>query len=375
MADGILGLLGSSIDKVQGLLSNPVVQGIGAAAATGFNPLLGLLAAPGIQSARDRKASENELLRQQVLQNRRRSQATQDLRGLLADDTAVSSPIGLLNVEGGVDMLPAGRRVPTVQTQGGQERLLGLLSQIAPDQVAQSLLSQSTANPPTSIAELDALGLPRTPEGFARLQEIKNTLSPTDQVNLALANAQLVALQRGNQEAAREAAAARQQERFSIKDTLKQGRNILRLTENLEGTFLEPGRVGTGARRPLVSLAGEVAGFFGNEEFAEEQQQLVADFDTFKKDSVNFVLTMTDQFGTDLTNLQLQTLQKANAGQDVSPAAIRSVVTDVLRRTLNEAEAKGIEIPERAEFEALLNGLTKGNVVTRPSGATVEFLD
>lgn len=149
MADGILGLLGNVGNKVRGLLSSPTVQGLGAAAAFGFNPLLGLLAAPGIQNSRERKTLENDVLRQSLVDAKRRSSAAQDLTGLLGEQTTatVPSPIGLLNMEGGVDAIPATRmgQVPTVSTPGGQDRLLGLLAQLAPEQVAERFLSQPSA--------------------------------------------------------------------------------------------------------------------------------------------------------------------------------------------------------------------------------------
>ena len=175
MADGILGLLGAGVDKVQGLLSNPTVQGAALAAATGFNPLLGLLAGPGIKSARDRKTLENDVLRQSLLDAKRRSSAAQDLTGLLGERTTarMSAPIGLMNVEGGMDMIPATRmgKVPTVSTPGGQQRLMGLLSQLAPEQVASSLLT------PTEPSSLDRklttvegrLGRPLTDEEVLKL--------------------------------------------------------------------------------------------------------------------------------------------------------------------------------------------------------------
>lgn len=175
MADGLLGLLGNVGHKVQGLLNNPAVQGIGAAAAFGFNPLLGLLAAPGIKNTRDRRSAENELLRQEIRARNRQEKAQGDLVGLLGSQAqaAVPSPIGLLNPNGGMDVIGATRResVPTVATPQGQQQLLGLLAQLAPAQAISTLLAQpepSSLDRKLSTVE-GRLGRPLTDEEVLKL--------------------------------------------------------------------------------------------------------------------------------------------------------------------------------------------------------------
>lgn len=147
MANGIGGLLGRIGSGIQGLLGNPLVQGVGMAAAAGANPLLGLLAAPAIQSSRDRKAAELELLRQGVRRRQRQEAAQEELTGLLGRREFIQSPVGLLNLEGGVDVLPAQRSVPAVQTPEGQQQLMSILTQLSPDAVASGMLGQVFPDP------------------------------------------------------------------------------------------------------------------------------------------------------------------------------------------------------------------------------------
>lgn len=137
------------VDKIRGLLGNPFVQGVGGAVAFGANPLFGLLAGAGIESARDRRQAENEARRNELSRRKREEATLAEIRGILADQTTVQSPdrtVGLLDVEGGdptLFNLPGRRQsVPTVETQVGRQQLQGLLGGFDPVGTAKGLLAQ-----------------------------------------------------------------------------------------------------------------------------------------------------------------------------------------------------------------------------------------
>lgn len=400
MADGILGLLGAGVDKVQGLLSSPVVQGIGAAALTGVNPLVGLLAAPIIQNTRERKSLENEALRQAVLQNRRRSQATQDLRGLLSDDTAVSAPIGLMNVEGGVDVLPAGRRVPTVQTQGGQERLLGLLSQIAPAQTAQSLLAQpAQERAETSLVRNArvAAGIgpndPITPEVSAIVREQLEGQGVSDdllkEVQLRMNLLQLENAQRERRQEERTRAKNRRTSETSLESSLEHLQEAAALNERLAPTLLRSGASFQDARRAIANGVTDVKRLFGID--TSEAEALIADYDRFRKLNSKFIIGAMSNIGGEglgtVTNDKLSLLMKSMAGAGISPGANNLIYADTIDQLLQIADIEGFDVANRAELERLersLRGIeptptrtpksTKPETVDLGGGVTLEFL-
>lgn len=97
---------------------------------------------------------QNEQLRNQIRQQNRQQQATQQLSGLLQPNTA--GP--------GIQATPQQR----------DSRIMGLLSQIAPEAVATSMLRQEKPDRMTAtMKEMDAFGFPRTAEGFRDFMVMK----------------------------------------------------------------------------------------------------------------------------------------------------------------------------------------------------------
>ena len=145
------------LQKITGLLGSPVVQGLAGAAALGANPLLGLLAVPGLQDSREQALLANQAARDDLLRRKRRVDAEQELRGLLSDQTTVQDPSTTFALSG-LDSVQfaniPGRRhsIPTAQTPQGQQRVLGLLGDIAPQAVAEGLLSRSLPTQPPKFS-------------------------------------------------------------------------------------------------------------------------------------------------------------------------------------------------------------------------------
>lgn len=139
---GLLGNLRGAGQKVRGLLDNPMVQGGLMAAATGFNPLIGLLAGPAIKNDRERRELELDALRDEVSGRKDRRSAQGEITGLLADTTPVIGPDRF--IEGiGEDIAIPGRmqQVPATATPQGQERMMGLLARAAPEQFTSQMTS------------------------------------------------------------------------------------------------------------------------------------------------------------------------------------------------------------------------------------------
>jgi len=128
-----VGLLGRITGGLRGLLDNPFVQGVGGALAFGANPALGLLAGVGLKNSRERRELNNEALRTQITSANRRSDALDQLPGLLAQRTPIDR---LLDVEGGastpIQSATPGGSIPFTATQPGQAQLQGLLARISP---------------------------------------------------------------------------------------------------------------------------------------------------------------------------------------------------------------------------------------------------
>ena len=390
MADGILGLLGAGVDKVQGLLGNPTVQGAALAAATGFNPLLGLLAGPGIQSARERKSLENDLLRQSLLDSKRRSAATEELTGLLGEQTTgtVSSPIGLMNVEGGVDAIPATRmrQVPTVATPGGQQRLMGLLAQLAPEQAASSLLSQPERSETSLVRNVRALNDPTlSPEQRQIIADnLRNDPNVTDdllaKLQLQMNMMQLEEAQRKRAEEERTAAKNRRTSETSLEATLDHLKEAAELNARLAPTLLASGASGQDVRRAIAQGVTEVKRLFGVD--TSKAEQLIADYDRFQKLNSQFIVGSMANIGGEglgtVTNDKLQLLMKSMAGTGISPQANALIYADTIDDLLQVAEIEGFDIGGQDSFVELadaLRGRKSGNDVVTVNGVTVEFLD
>lgn len=146
------------VNRLQGLLSGQNTLGnlgLGLLAFSGPSAQprsFGQVLAGGAQFASDRQrqAMENEAMRQELLASKRQQAALQGIPGLLSQQThvPVSAPIGLMNVEGGMDMIDATRRqaVPTVSTPQGKQQLFELMMQANP-QAATDILAQRLLGP------------------------------------------------------------------------------------------------------------------------------------------------------------------------------------------------------------------------------------
>lgn len=340
------------IDNLTGLLGTPQARNFatGLLAQSGYTnrpTTFGQAVAGAQQYATDRESAalDMEMRRQRIQQAQQRQSALKQLPGLLTNNA------------------PAGIRAP----QGlQQERIMGLLGQIAPEQMAQGLLQQMTPqqpNLPTAAEEfLFAQGLP--PEQQQAFSEWANP-GPS-----ALETAQLQNLMLDTQnlidERRREITNEKQETEIlkigidaGIKDMVK----LFDVNNELEDTFLQSGIPFSEGRRALSGGLEAIRGAFGMD--SELASKLNSNHDLFKKISNDFAAGTIERLGGTSTNFRLQSTIDANANLAAAPPANRFVIASNLMELLAQARAQGIEVPEadRRAAQKIIDSVFTSNVV------------
>jgi hypothetical protein len=332
------------------------------------------VAAPAIASGREREQLKNDQAREQVRSSRLQNQARerqQTALGQLRRGLLDSGPPALMDPQSG------GLLAQPEAEQTFRNRQMGVLADIAPE-AAAGLLAQQISGPQgpggrlgDAIATLERIGVPVSMESIDQIMSAgKGGQSPQDL--LAQFN-----LMRGMDEFGREQQERGVQEQVgtvSVNELVNKGQNVIKRARQLEGTFLEPGAFGIQSRRPLQALVAEGAHLMGADRFANARRSEIQAYDNLVKDSTDIVISLTDRFGTNPTNLQTRMLADASAGIGISPAAIVSVTSEMLERTLREADARGQQIEGRAEIEGLLKeyrGLTGGPTIEQEGAAAM----
>lgn len=343
------------LEKLKGLLQSPAVQGVGAAAAFGFNPLLGLLAAPGIKSHRERRELEMDAARERIRTSRNQNNATEALRGLLTSDTTVQGAprsVGLLSPEGGMDAItiPSRREsVPTVNTPTGQRQLMGILGELAPGAVAQHLLP-SQRSESAAIREMRELGYPMTQEGFQAYNDAKG--GGAGELDALLTRLELDNAIDERNRTREERTRARQTAERSINRNLGKIGDLGELSQSLQGTFLETGLPFADARRALAGGGAAVQKLFGIDSSGAER--VISDYDKLKKGLSDLIIETQDRFGGTLTNDKLALLENASANPEISPQAAASIFADIAQINLDQADIEGYAIDERRKIEQMI---------------------
>src|SRR5690606_32848051 len=119
---------------------------------------------------------ELQEMRQKLLERNRQRRAMSALRDLLTERTNIQdAPSTVTGLDGETLGTIPGMiaRVPTASTAEGQTRMLGLLSDIAPDEVAGQMLSGLIPKPSGMEQKLSAIeariGRPLTPQEVLQL--------------------------------------------------------------------------------------------------------------------------------------------------------------------------------------------------------------
>lgn len=363
------------LDKVQGLLGSPLVQGAALGIMTGF-PGAGLLAVPSLQGHKDRRLAENE-------ERRRRIEARRGITGLLGESTTVQAPPRVGTLEG-VDQdelisIPSPRQsVPSYQTPEGQQQMLGLLSQAEPEAFAQAmtggLLSPSVKDPMRmKIRALeDALGRPLAE---SELLAISGADGKDASLTDLLATIQAQTMQQDLEQARRE---AESQSRQTVTDRMDRhrlvrsevdaARRLYELNTALTGTLLENGFT----EIPFIGNWGEIENTirsrFGENSAVYRQAR---DFqDEFKKLAENIGLGIGQAKGlTSGTVAQLGSIERMKPSTAVTDIANNKIAAQHIETMLHQDEVErtfGNPIfsdEERAELIALVKEMKRDREV------------
>lgn len=211
-------------------------------------------------NSRQGQRLELEAARQKIQQQKDREAALKELPGLLSPQTAPWA--------GGL-----GPQTP-INTPEGQSRALGLLTQIAPEQVASTIASgllspQDPARVSTDLNTFRELNphIPRGSEeertGFAEFIRAKNSLDPMTQLRIDEVNLGMERLRQQIEGERRNQNSKEVMRTTGFNQILRDLTEFRALNNELAGSFVEPGTVGQPARRTVQSIMKEVEDRFG----------------------------------------------------------------------------------------------------------------
>lgn len=353
--EGVLGKIGKFVQ-------NPTVQGVLGAALVGANPLVGVLAGPALKNKRERSELENQRLRLEIANAKKAGEDIDNQRELISRIPGLldNSPLEL-----GVDSNDAVLPLPTTVNQDLQERfqgkqqneLTGVLGQLAPDVLAQNVLSpREPRRLPSDLQTMQALNIPLTEEGFESFQNLKAGDESIDdilkrlQVNKLLDEQDANRADRDNAKIAGDTA---------VVDTLDTIERLAGANERLsDSTLVAPGSTFLDERRGIASFIADVGETFNLGDFGLRQD--VEDIDTFRKESAilagNALKSMEAQ-GITVTRALQGLVESANASDQVSTGTNNSILKISLKETLREADRRNLELENRSRYETLLKQL------------------
>jgi hypothetical protein len=282
---------------------------------------------------RERMRLSNEQSRQSLKANKRREDAMGQLSGLLAPSNA-----------------PAGNMVeatPDMQRQ----RMMGLLGQVAPKEVAMSLLAppKEERAEPSIVRELRAAGIdPQSEQGrniILKNLEGKNG-NPLEQKKLELELESMLQKIRGEREDK-----TRQRSNLvnSFRNTVSSIRKLHDTNRKLEGSFLETGKTFPQYRAAMLSGGADLIEFFGGDSSKARQQ--LTEFNTFNKLASDFIIEMVDRLESS-TNMQFSVLRDSAANIGVDPQTNDRIMHTTLDRLLKTFESENLELPDGERQEA-----------------------
>lgn len=334
-------------NPLMGLLNSDVLRGVAGAAAFGVNPLYGLLAAPMLRNQRESRSLEMDARRAELREMNRRRQSVDELQGLLA---ARGTPPERANAD-----------VPRIQTPAGQRQALGLLVDISSNVASQGLLTmlqpQQGQRPTSFMQNAEAAGvLPGTPEfaqAWMKTLGVDNATEETLQrVNLAVAEFQLDQARQKRDREERTIEQERLGRRQAIRRTFGTVESLIGLNRKLDGTSLAPGIPAPDFRRDTVAAFSAALQTAGIDQ--TERQQLISDFDSFRKGTNELVIQTIDRFGANLTNDKLQVLEDASVSASITPQAAAGIFAEVLEINLDQAAIEGVRVENTEKWRRLI---------------------
>lgn len=225
-----------------------------------------------------RKQLENQIKREELSAYKRRSAAVQELSGLLANQ-----PTGAVSGEAwsAPDVM---RPSANLETQAGQQRLMGLLTQINPEAVSSGLLADKTPRMSTDVATMQQLGFPLTQAGYSQFKSTGNTLSATDQARLQQIQMQNEQMLADMEEARRTNTLDTNMAKLNTSQLLDEAQTAYNLANDLQGTWLETGQPFDVFRSALAGSSGALADVFGGgEQGSAKARQLRSKYELLEK--------------------------------------------------------------------------------------------
>jgi hypothetical protein len=213
---------------------------------------------------------------------------------------------------------------------------------------------------------MDAIGLPRTPEGFAQLQELKSDNDANEMMQalqLQIQGLQLANMKREQEKEEQVAREVRVTRENAIVRGLEQTDKIAALTKKLEGTALASGLPASEWRRSGFGALAAVGGALGID--VDKLNQDLTAFDEYKKNLndqlVNLMSAGSLGPGTDA---KLAQYRASLASPDTQPAAVLEIQANIAQLLLDQADAMQFEVPNRekvlASIEEMRNYVPPG---------------
>ncbi|MEQ8504581.1 MAG: hypothetical protein RIB80_04595 [Rhodospirillales bacterium] len=324
----------------------------------------------GLQNARQAQAAslQNQFFRNKLSRQAQRDKAIAQLGGLLMPGSGQIGPTNdaAQRVAAGID--------PSVAMGGGGAGLtkgptgevtpqaLGLLAQIAPEQLAASIFQQQFGQEraePSMIRALRAAGIdPASDEGRQIIkQRFAREGGTLEQLDTLLKGLTIQKLQEEIKAQGEEKATTERAANQAVLQSIDGLAEMAKINDELDGTALETGVSLPDLRRAALSGKNFLMEQFGFE--PEGAEDLAAKVDRFEKLATQEVLRAAKKahLGGAFTNQQLQTFQASKPGTSVRPEANRLVIADMLETSLLAADARGIDVRNLKEKQALVRRL------------------
>lgn len=255
-------------------------------------------------------------------------------------------------------------RILAGEEQATDQEMLGILSTVAPEQVAGGLLGQYFPNQqeraePSEIRILRAAGIePNSDEGRALLFRNRNDGGETMQrLQEMMLELQIRDRLREGETTEREQAESVASRASTVQRATGDVVRMAELNRNLRGTFLESGLPMPDGRRGAAGMVSAFRTAFGAED--PRTRQIIADYDEFTKLANDFVnRTAVELFNSgNITNQMLDQMTASNVSPNVAPEANDRILAGHIRTLLGVADRQNIELPNRAQLEGLRDEL------------------
>lgn len=305
-----------------------------------------------------RKQLENQIKREELSAMKKRSSAVKELSGLLSNQ-----PTGAVSGQAwsAPDVM---RPDANLETPAGQQRLMGLLSQINPEAVATGLLSDKSPRTSTDIPTMRELGYPIDQQGYEAFKRASQTSDPAQTLELNKLNLEVARLLREFEDEGETQLQGEQLATYTAKSMLKDGLSMLRIIDDLEGTAMETGVPLPEFRQAMASGIDSVLALFG--ENPAVGREIRTKYDLLKKGIGRFAASEAARKGanTDQSRASILTYMPS---VDMTTDANRNVIATMMNDIIKESQIMGFEFDSSPYLPSIEKAL-------KPSSLSVEMI-